>query len=279
MVIDSQNRISFVVSTLTFNATLTLVTCGGSCDTLTNWSTGVFRQGGTRTAMAAHGTTLHAITWNDNDSLVYRTCASNCTQPTSWQETPPLFIHDGSMPTAIAVTASGGIRVAYNQGVSASNQSAAIKLQDNRLLAWSCDSNCLQTASWAGTIIGNAEDGNEGISLVEAGGTQVLLSTNSIDATGLLCSANCTDGASWQTVPVDSSTAIGNQYDPIAHGSVGCSNGNAYFAAWYLDDGVLAVRPDGSVATAFGSHILRKCTALQTSASYLPGFGRLTYFP
>jgi hypothetical protein len=183
------------------------------------------------------------------------------------------------MPTAIAVTPSGGVRVAYNQGVSASNQSAPIKAQDDRLLFWSCDSNCLAAAGWNGTVIGNARDGLEGISLAEQGGALVLLTTNSIDATGLICTSGCTNSSSWTTVPVDSSSDMAAQFDPIQHGSVGCTNGTAYFAAWYLDDGVLTIRPDGSVVTAFGSHILRKCTALQTSASYLPGFGRLTYFP
>jgi hypothetical protein len=183
------------------------------------------------------------------------------------------------MPTAIAVTASGGVRVAYNQGTSASNQSAAIKAQDNRVLAWSCDSNCLATASWSGTIVGNARDGEEGISLAEAGGALVLLTTNTVDATGLICTTNCTDGASWQTVPVDSSTAFGAQYNPITYGSAGCSSPPAYYAAWYLDDGVVAIRPDGSVATAFGSHMLRRCSSGQVNATFMPGFGRIVYFP
>lgn len=279
LVIDSQNRLSFIVSPLTTNPTLTLVTCGGSCDTLTNWTAGVFRVGGSRTSMAARGTTLHAVTFNEDDSLVYRTCASNCTQTASWQESPPLFIHDGAMPTAIAVTAQGGVRIAYNQGTSASNQSAAIKAQDNRVLAWSCDSNCLVTASWSGTIVGNARNGEEGISLAEAGGALVLLTTNTDDATGLICTAGCTNGASWQTVPVDSSTAFGAQYNAITYGSGGCSAPPASFAAWYLDDGVVAIRPDGSVATAFGSHILRRCTPGQVNATFMPGFGRIVYFP
>lgn len=70
-------------------------------------------------------------------------------------------VHDGVIPTAIAVTASGGVRVAYNQGVWASNQTP-IKAQDNRLLVWSCDSNCLAAAGWSGTVIGNSLDGEEG---------------------------------------------------------------------------------------------------------------------
>ena len=279
LAIDSQNRLSFVVSPLTTNPTLTLATCASNCETLSNWTVGIFRQGGSRTAMVARGTTLHAVTFNEGDSLVYRTCAANCTQTASWQESPPLFIHDGSMPTAIAVTAQGGVRIAYNQGTSASNQSAPIKAQDNRVLVWSCDSNCLAVASWRGTVVGNARDGEEGISLAEAGGALVLLTTNSNDATGSLCTAGCTDAANWQRLPVDSSTAFGNQYNPITWGSTGCSSPPAFYAAWYLDDGVLAIKPDGTVATAFGSHMLRRCSSGQVSASYLPGFGRIVYFP
>ena len=279
LAIDAQNRLSFIVSTLTTNATLTLATCASSCDTLTNWTAGTFRTGGGRTAMVARGTTLHAVIFNDSDSLVYRTCAANCTQAASWMESTPYFIHDGRMPTAITVTAQGGVRIAYNQGTSASNQSAAIKAQDNHVLVWSCDANCMAIANWGGTIVGSARDGEEGISLAESNGLLVLLTTNTDDATGSICTAGCTNGASWQTVAVDSSTGFGAQYNPITWGSAGCSSPPAYYAAWYLDDGVLAVKPDGTVATAFSSHMLRRCTSGQVSATYLPGLGRITYFP
>jgi hypothetical protein len=280
LVIDAQNRVSFVVSTLTYGATLTLATCAGNCEVLANWTTGLFRKGGSRVAMATHGTVLHAVVHNEGDSLVYRTCAANCTTTANWQESPPLFIHDGSMPTAVVVNKQGGVRVAYNQGVSASTQSPAIKAQDLKVLVWQCDANCTaSTASWSGVILGNAEDGNEGLSLAEKDGALVMLLTNSIDAAVLVCDSNCLDSSKWVRGPIDSSEAFRLQYPPATYGSSGCSTQPAYFAAWYLDDGVVAIRPDGSVAFAFGSHMLRKCSITQVQATYLPGFGRLTFVP
>jgi len=274
MTIDSQNRVSFVVSPLTTNPTLTIATCASNCDDLASWSTGVFRQGGNRTAMVARGTTLHAVTNNEADSLVYRTCTGDCTVPTNWQESPPLFVHDGYQPTAIAVTAQGGVRVAYNQGSSASSQPQQIKDQDNRLLVWSCDTNCLAPSSWSGVMLGELREGEEGLSLAEAGGALVVAATNSIDAKVHACTMGCTNGANWGSGVVDSSEAFRLQYDPITYGSAGCTPGPATFAAWYLDDGVTAIRPDSSVAFVFGSHMLRKCYTTQTMATYLPGFGR-----
>lgn len=279
LAVDSQGRVSFIVSTLSTNATLTIATCAANCDSVGNWTTGLFRQGGSRTAMVARGTALHAVTYNDNDSLVYRTCASDCTVTANWQESPPLFIHDGYMPTSIAVTAQGGVRVAYNQGPSASSQTPPIKAQDNRMLVWSCDANCLAPAGWNGVMLGDSREGEEGIALVELGGALAVVATNSIDAKVHVCTSGCTEAANWGRAPVDSSEAFRLQYDPVTYGSAGCSNGNASFAAWYLDDGVIAVRPDGSAAVAFGSHMLRKCNPLQTMASYLPGFGRLVWLP
>ncbi|MEW5739983.1 MAG: hypothetical protein AB1938_13710, partial [Myxococcota bacterium] len=278
MVIDSQNRVYFIVSHLTFNPKVTIATCASGCDTLSNWTTGVFRQGGSRTAMAARGTTLHAIMHNENNELVYRTCTGNCTVTSNWQESPPLFVFNSYQPTAIAVTAQGGVRVAYNQGNGGSSD-PQIMAQDYRLLVWSCDANCMDPTSWNGVILGDANEGTEGLSLVEAGGGLVLLSTNETTATVHVCSSGCTNNANWQRGVVDSSEAFRLAYDPVTYGSSGCSPGPASFAAWYLDDGIAALRPDGSAAFVFGSHMLRKCYPTQDMATWLPGFGRLAYVP
>jgi hypothetical protein len=229
--------------------------------------------------MAARGTTLHAITHNENDALVYRTCAADCTVTANWQESGPLFIHSGYTPTAIAVTAQGGVRVAYNQGVSDANQTPEIKQLDHKLLVWSCDANCMDARNWQGVMLGGDGEGQKGLSLAELGGALVVLATNATDAPAYICPTGCTDGANWVRVPVDSSEAFRLQYDPVTYGSTGCSSGPASFAAWYLDDGVAAIRPDGSLAFVFGSHMLRECSPTQTMPTYLPGFGRFVYMP
>ena len=97
LAIDSQNRLTFTVDRKTYsNGGVTLATCASGCGTVGNWSTGVIRAAGTRTALAASGTTLHQLIDDDTPSanaqrLAYRTCAGNCTVEASWQELPNLF--------------------------------------------------------------------------------------------------------------------------------------------------------------------------------------------
>lgn len=95
---------------------------------------------------------------------------------------------------------------------------------------------------------------------------------------GGVCTAGSTE-VNWASGVVDSSTEFSRSHDPFQWGGAGCSVMPPYFAAWYLDDGVIAVRPDGSAAFVFGSHMLRRCAASNTTATYLPGLGRLTFSP
>lgn len=277
LVIDDQHRLSFVVSDLTIHSILKLATCATGCTDVANWSVGVVRDGGGRTAMAARGTTLHAVVYNDVDSLVYRTCSSNCTEAANWQESPPLFIHDGIGQVAVVVTAQNGVRVAYNQGVSAADQSAAIKAQDSRLLVWSCDANCLVPANWAGVILGDVREGEAGLSMAEAGGALVLSLVSTVAINTRVCLSGCTNAAQWGVSLVDSAELMALEYDPYVYGLSGCSS-RPSFAAWYPVEGSLAIRPDGSLAFANANHMLRTCPG-QSSPSYLPGFGRVVFLP
>lgn len=276
LVVDSAGRASFIVSSLTTGAAIALATCSTGCTTAAGWSVGLIRTGGSRMTMAAHGTTLHLVLQNEVNALVYRTCAADCTNAGSWQESPPLFIHDGYQPTSLAVTSAGGLRLAYNQGPTPANESPAIKAQDQKVLVWSCDANCMQESGWSGVILGDLRDGEEGIMLAERGGALVLALTNTLTVVTRVCTSNCGVDTSWQSGEVDSTTAINAAYDPNVYGM--CGTSVPAFSAWYPDDGVVAIRPDGAVAFAHSTHMLRTCAG-QSTPSRLPGFGRLVYLP
>ena len=284
LVIDSQGRLSFTVDRRIYlDGGLTLATCASNCSTLGNWSAGKIRSGGTRTALAARGTTLHQLVDNTTtglnaNALSYRTCASNCTQEASWQELPNVFVYDGQMPLAIAVTAQGGVRIVYNQGTSDASQPTNIKAQDNKMLVWGCDSNCLQISAWSGLIMGAVSDGDRGISLAEQGGALVLAISNSNRIITKFCGSNCLLDTSWQSADVDTSAAMTADFNPFTYVGATCSGNPPQSATWHLEQGVVAIRPDGAVAFAHAAHILRTCPN-STSVVYLPGFGRLVYLP
>ena len=284
LVIDSQNRLTFTVDRKAFTSrAVSLATCASDCGTVANWSVGNIRSFGTRTSLAVSGTTLHqlidnATALNDGDSLAYRTCASNCTVEASWQELGNLFVYDGQKPLQIVATAQGGVRVVYNQGLSAASQPANVKAQDNKMLVWGCDSNCLQLSSWSGFITGAVGDGKDGLALAEQAGSMILSVSNSDRVFARACSANCLNGANWQGADIDTLTAMTAAYDPFALTAITCSGVRPQSATWNFSQTALAVRPDGSAAFAHTAGILRTCTG-GASVVYVPGFGRLVFVP
>jgi hypothetical protein len=284
LAIDAQNRLSFTVDRSTYtDGGFTLATCASGCGTLANWSAGRIRANGIRTAMVARGTTLHQIVDNDTPSanataLSYRTCASNCTQQANWQELPNFFAYDGSKPLAIAVTAAGGLRVVYNQGVAATGESAQVKAQDNRILFWSCDANCLQAGSWSGTTLGASGDGADGLAMVEFGGALVVAVTNGSRVFAGICGQDCLTESNWQVADIDSTEAMTANYDPYLYTGDTCSGTRPISATWNMETAVVAIRPDGAVAFAHAVSILRMC-ASSTGPVYIPGFGRVVFAP
>lgn len=282
-VVDSAGRISFITQTLSTGAPIRLSTCASGCESLANWQSGVIRTGGNRTMLATSGTTLHLVMNNDASALVYRTCASNCTVDTSWQESPPLFAHDGYGAVSVVATATGGVRVAYNQGTAASGEPPAVQMQNNKVLVWSCDANCLTAASWTGVLLGAEKDGADGLSLGALGNSLVLAVTTDADqtVTARICDMNCGDSASWQSGVVDSATSMNAEADPYQ--LVGCtdsSNPNQYvrpiFAGWYPYKPAVAVTPSGAVAVVHAPYALRTCSG-SSGPTRLAGIGRFAF--
>ncbi len=276
LVVDSAGRVSFVISDLTVNSNLTLVTCGSNCTSLTNWQIGVMRQGGNRTWLAASGTTLHRIANDGNKRLRYATCASNCTQASSWTESGPLFVHDGATPTQIAVGATGRVTVAYNQGATDPAEPMNIQVQANKLIVWQCDANCGVDTSWSGVILGQVNDGSEGIALVELGGALVLALTQSVTLKAGVCAQNCTTGTNWTFGDVDDTTAMASQLDPYMV-FLCSSSTRPSFAAWYPDDGAVAVSPiNGEAVFVHSAYGLQTCG---TTSGRRPASLRVVYSP
>ncbi|HEY6726529.1 MAG TPA: hypothetical protein VI197_20985 [Polyangiaceae bacterium] len=284
LVIDEEGRLSFTVDRKIYlDGGVTLATCAGDCTDLGNWSAGTISSTGTRTSLAASGTTLHQLIDNADGSttgstLGYRTCAGDCTDPTNWEALDDLFVYDGAMPNAIAVTEEGGVRIVYNQGVSDSGQPADVKAQDNMMLIWGCDADCLERTSWSGIISGAAGDGVDGIAMVEFGGALVLSISNSNRVLTRVCTADCLLDTNWSEAEIDTSQAMTDEYDPFVYADTSCGSNQLEFASWHLTQGVTAVRPNGSVAFAHTAHILRTCFGSST-VDYVPGYGRVAYLP
>jgi hypothetical protein len=276
MVIDAAGRISFVTSDTSSNGRIMLTTCASACDQLANWQSGLIRQGGMRMAMAAQGTTLHAIVNDEASRLHYRSCASNCTQLSSWTESGNLFVHDGTMPTAIAVGANGKISIAYNQGFTSTLESMAVQMQANKLLVWQCDTNCGVDTSWTGVILGAVRDGEEGIGLVEIGGALVLSLTNSVNWVAGVCTANCVTATSWSFGELDTIDTMASALDPYQ--AYTCSGGSRpTFAAWYPNDGLVAVSPTtGAAVFVNAPYVLRSCGGANARQ---PALLRVSYSP
>ncbi len=280
LVVDSQDRVSFITDDLTVNAKVLLTTCASGCDQLSNWKAGYIRTGGHRMEMAAGGTTLHMVLNNDFSALVYRTCSANCTEEASWQESPPLFTHNGQSAVSLTATPGGALKLAYNQGTAPDNESDAVKAQNRKMLVWTCPGNCAQQASWKGVVLGELGEGDDGLKLVSAGDTMVLTTTTVSELRVRVCSAGCEDAQAWTGGVVDSSEAISAAVDPYA--IQGCSsNGMAVrpaFAAWYPNAPAVTLTPSGGALFVHAPYILRTCSG-SGSPTRLPGIGRVIWAP
>lgn len=276
--VGSDGRVSFLTQDLSVNGRVVVASCKTGCEQAASWSAGIVRNGGNRFAMAAHGTTLHQIFNDEANALRYRRCDANCTVAESWKESQPLFPHDGNPPTAIAVTDSGVVHVAYNQGAPASGDPNAAPT-NTRLIVQRCDGDCLAPSAWSGVALGEPRDGEEGLSLLSAGEAVVVASTSTLNVTTYVCAGDCANDQSWGSAVIDDSQTIAGEFDPYVAAATGCTSGTRpQFAAWYPKDGVVAVTPAGSAVFVHASYLLRQCPGA-TSSTRLPGFGRIVYVP
>lgn len=272
LVVDAQGRPSFISSDQRFPADIRLNTCTSNCAVASNWTSGVIRSDGRKSSMVAQGTALHHLINDGQGMLRYRTCASDCTNPTSWTESEPLFAHDIDQPTAIVVTEQGGIRLAYNQGTAASSQSPQVKAQDDRLLYWECDTDCMRASSWSGVALGlNA--GQSGLAMAEYNGAMVLAHSQGLELTTSICAGDCATGDNWQSFVLDSQQQMTADVNPYSVRN--CTNNNTPpdYATWFPEDPSVVVLPSGTVAYAYGMWMNRQCPG--STLLRQQGYGRL----
>ncbi len=276
-VVDSAHRVSAI---LVSGSQLQLATCAANCTQIGSWSIGAVRNEGFRTSMAAQGTTLHMVTHYTDAQygglLVYRTCAANCTQQASWVESPGLFAHELIYPTTLAVTATGRVILAYNQGAAGAAQPAAVKANDNALLLWECASGCMNAANWQGNVLGTALAGAEGLSVAALGDARALAITQDVDVKLLACESNCHMASAWGGLVIDDVAGLNAAVDPKP--AAKCT-GSPYFASWYPRGASLAIAPTtGAAAVATNTVLISQCSASSTRGTS-GGFTRLSFFP
>ncbi len=252
------------------NARVFLTQCLGNCHDGNNWSAGLVRNGGRRAAMVVAGTKLHQVIDNETGGLIYRTCASNCTNPQNWQESPQLFAFDGNGQVRLAVVGSE-LRLVYNQG-QVTDPTPEVAAQNGRILYWTCSSNCLDPAGWSGTLLANPNDGFH-LDMATAGDATVLaFAADNLDYTVMVCLGDCQNPDSWGATRVDSTEQMVADFDPYL---VLCGGATPNFAAWYVESPSLAISAtsgDGLFASVGG--LLRKCTSTG-QFSKTSGMGRL----
>jgi len=144
-----------------------------------------------------------------------------------------------------------------------------VQYPSNRMLIWSCVSNCLQATSWSGFTSGAANDGADGIAMADLEGALVLSISNNDRVLTRYCGNNCQIDTNWQEAPLDTAQTMTADYDPFTYVGATCSGVSPLFATWHLTQGVVAISPSGSVAFAHTASILRTCAA-SSSVVYLP---------
>lgn len=272
LVVDAMGRPSFISSDQRFPADIRLNTCSANCAVASSWNSGVIRSDGRKSSMVAHGTVLHHVINDGQGILRYRACTSDCTNPASWVESEPLFAHDIDQPTAIAVTEQGGIRLAYNQGTAASNQSAQVKSQDGQLLYWECDTDCMRASSWSGVALG-VNVGQSGLAIAEHDGAIVLAQAQGLELTTSICTNACATEGQWQTFVLDSQQQMTADVDPYTVRN--CTNNDTPpdYATWFPEEPSVSVLPSGAVAYVYGMWMNRQCPG--STLVRQQGYGRL----
>jgi len=250
------------------------VGCASNCGTLSSWSAGNVIAGNPMHARLDGAGITHVIynggtTMMGDNLLFYARCASGCAQGASWQASAVGFIHrTPSYESSFAVTASGKLFVAYNQGIAMAGTA------DNRkLLVNTCQTpnNCLDLNTWASFSLGVQDEGDDGTWLEAAGEELGLASTRSFDLNVYECTANCGAAAGWGTATVvDTNAAITQVIHPATGSSCPSSSESA---AWWPNSPVIAAGPAG-IVIAHSPYAIVKCPGI-TNPSRLPPIGRI----
>jgi hypothetical protein len=213
--------------TFPYYPSLKYATCASECLTATNWTSVTITSDAGQSvdqgsiAVDANGT-VHFVYYKGDTgstgSLVYWSCASNCTAPSSWST---VTIDNTGTPDAtssLAIDSSGRLHVSY------------YKVESQDCTTWPCSGTgtvkyatcaggCTNIANWAIGVIGEAEvtGGNaSGVTTIlsdSTGRLHVSYNSTGSDLTYATCSSNCTIQTNWASVdlgikPIYSSMGI-----------------------------------------------------------------------
>jgi len=235
--------------------------CDSSCTSAASWTTGpVLTLGANDYVSENTGRNLtidgtgraHFIYSATQLGLNYITCASNCTQAAAWSA--PLNLSTSRGRVSLAVTASGGLRVAYTT-------------QETQLLAYrTCDANCASLASWSNeALLMNSAAGQVSLRLDGQGRPRIFVNQNGAgtpkthDSFYGWCESNCTNAMAWQFASIGL---------PAGYGRLGLDfdlhAGGAVSAAIAVDKGELLVAQCTANCQALGATWYR--TVVEDSA-------------
>ena len=271
--VTAAGQVSFLTSGQTGSYLSRYVSCAANCGTLASWSGAGVLDGNPLYARRDDQGVTHILfragTTAMGDELhFYGRCASACAQGTSWQISALGFIYrDGGYAAGFAVTPSGKVFLAYNQG--AARESTA---DNNKLFVNSCSgTSCLDLNTWSSFSLGALEEGDNG-STLENDGEELGLATNDQFELKLrTCSASCGAAASWSAPAViDSATAIAQTLAPDT-GSA-CP-GTSQSASWWPNRPAIGSSASG-VVVAHVPYAIVKCPQ-NTNPSRLPTIGRI----
>ncbi len=269
--VEANGRLSFLTEGITGSRTAYYATCATGCTDAANWVAAPVLDGNPVIARKdASGGTHVALRMGNTSGgdrlLGYARCANNCTQTANWEVSPLGFLantYDDDV--AFALTASGRVFMAYNQG----NTNGATN-NINKLFVASCSgSTCLDLNSWASFNLGDLEEGQNGLWLVTDGESAALLSTTISEVHLRTCDSGCEASSGWPGGSViDTSSAIAKVVAPDTGSGCGSLS-----SAWYPNKPVMAIGGKGAVIV-HSPYALVQCVGSGT-IKRMPTLGRL----
>ena len=230
--------------------------CSSDCATTGAWT---FIQLTSAAATAAalvvqSGKTYLLYASSENDALVYRTCAADCSaDPSAWTPDEPLLA--GVPPIDLRLTKSSHPRIVYNQG------SAATEADYKPIYAICDGASCLDAGAWSAVILGEAFDGNEGLSLALRPDDRPIIAYNRSSGSALAvaaCQTACDDlaTATWSEANADSPEQLQILTPAVLPA---CSGSLQPKAFWYPADHVSLVATATQVSAVYDAYILQQC--------------------
>lgn|GEM_PF-1937866 len=215
--VEPGGRVSFLTSGQYNSYMAQYLSCDSGCTSLGAWSAGAAINGlPLAAAQDAAGVTHAMVRLGDSAAgerlLYYARCTTGCTSSAAWEVSGLGFLHGAEdWATGFAVTPSGRVFMAYNQGV------ITVSTEDNRkMFINSCaGSTCLDLGTWSAFTMGDLDEGFAGAWLAPAGEAMVLASVSEFELRLRACEGNCAAGGSWAAADVvDDSDAMNAYFAP-----------------------------------------------------------------